>query len=243
MPYPPRHVLRGLKRVWQQGRAEAWPLFGFAAVCLLGLVFLDFAEDLHEGEVFIFDKALLLWLRGGSQAGEPIGPSWLPNVAIDFTSLGSTSVLTLITVASFGFLLIEKNWRSALLVLIAVCGGALLTTLFKDFMERPRPDVVLHLVKVTNPSFPSGHAANSAATYLTLGALLARVNEGRRAKAFIVSLAIFVTFLVGATRIYLGVHWPSDVIAGWCLGSAWAILCWLAAIWLARRCAVESKLL
>jgi len=235
----PRAV-RVLHNLWRQIHLEAWPLFGFGSVCFLSLAFLDFAEDLHEGETFLLDRNLLLALRGGRPEGAPIGPRWLPGVAIDLTSLGSTSVLTLITLATVGYLLTDKNWRSALLVLIAVCGGALLTTLFKELMARPRPDIVLHLVKVTNPSFPSGHAANSAATYLTLGALLAQVNEGRRAKIYLVGLAVIITLMIGVTRIYLGVHWPSDVIAGWCLGSAWALFCWLCGDWLKRAGRIVS---
>jgi undecaprenyl-diphosphatase len=221
-------------------RGETGPLIVLAIACFCALLFYDVAEDLHEGESFAFDASILLALRGGTAQGAPIGPSWLPQVATEITALGSTSVLTLLTAITAGFLLITRKWRAALLLLVAVIGGTLLVTVMKGFMDRPRPDVVLHLVKVTNPSFPSGHAALSAATYLTIGAMLTRVSEQRRVKTYLMTCAVGISLLVGVTRIYLGVHWPSDVVAGWCLGSAWALLCWLIAYWLGRKGEIEN---
>jgi undecaprenyl-diphosphatase len=81
----------------------------------------------------------------------------------------------------------------------------------------------------------------SAVTYLTLGALLARVEANRRGKLYVVSVAILLTLLVGCSRLYLGVHYPTDVLAGWVVGSAWAILCWTVAAWLQRRGQVEGE--
>jgi undecaprenyl-diphosphatase len=116
----------------------------------------------------------------------------------------------------------------------------LLSTLLKLGFERPRPDLVPHAVVVYTASFPSGHAMLSAVTWLTLGALLMRVEPRRRVKAYVLALAVLTTLLVGASRIYLGVHWPTDVLAGWCIGAAWALMCWLAALWLQRRGRVEE---
>ena len=113
---------------------------------------------------------------------------------------------------------------AAFLVVVAVVGGMLLSTGLKLGFERPRPDLVPHGARVYTASFPSGHAMLSAVTYLTLGALLARVQERRRVKAFFIGLAVVLTLLVGVSRVYLGVHWPSDVLAGWCVGAAWAVL-------------------
>ena len=116
----------------------------------------------------------------------------------------------------------------------------LLSTLFKSAFDRARPDLVAHHAQVYSASFPSCHSMMSAVVYLTLGALLARMHEGRRVKAFFLATAAFITMLVGISRVYLGVHWPTDVLAGWSAGAAWAIACWLAALWFQQRGAVES---
>jgi undecaprenyl-diphosphatase len=129
---------------------------------------------------------------------------------------------------------------TALLVLVAIVGGTLLSHGLKLGFERPRPDLVPHATRVYTASFPSGHAMLSAVTFLTLGALLARAEKSRRVSAFIMTLAIIVTLMVGVSRVYLGVHWPSDVIAGWSVGAAWAALCWFVALQLQRRGQVEK---
>ena len=122
-----------------------------------------------------------------------------------------------------------------LLLVVAVSLGTVLSSTLKLLVARPRPDLIAHVVQVHTMSFPSGHATLSAVTYLTLGALLARVQPNRRLKAFLLGLALILTILVGASRVYLGVHWPSDVLAGWCVGAAWASLCWFVALQLQRR--------
>ena len=123
-------------------------------------------------------------------------------------------------------------WRSA-----AACS---LSTLLKIGFDRPRPDLVPHEAIVYTASFPSGHAMLAAVVYLTLGALLARVQPRRLLKLYLLGLAILLTVAVGASRVYLGVHWPTDVVAGWAVGAAWALLCWAAALWLQRQGRVET---
>ncbi len=120
----------------------------------------------------------------------------------------------------------------------AELGGVLISNLLKFGFDRPRPDIE-HATRVFTASFPSGHATLSAVTFLTLGALLTRVNSGHAAKLYFLMSAVFLTIIVGLSRVYLGVHYPSDVLAGWCVGSAWAVLCWTTALWLQRRRAVE----
>jgi undecaprenyl-diphosphatase len=126
--------------------------------------------------------------------------------------------------------------------LASVVGGSLLTNLLKGTFDRPRPDVVPHAVRVFTSSFPSGHAALSAVTYLSLGALLASEHSSYGIKTYFLSLALLLTIAVGLSRIYLGVHYPTDVLAGWCAGAAWAILCWLVWSWFKNRSATESHL-
>ncbi len=193
-----------------------------------------------EGDTHAFDHAVLLALRDPADPSDPIGPWWVELAARDVTSLGSMVVLIYATAAVLGYLALSGRRAAAALVLVAVSGGMALSSLLKIGFDRPRPDLVPHAVEVSTASFPSGHAMLSAVTYLTLGALLARVQPSRRLKAFLLGLAVTLTILVGASRVYLGVHWPSDVLAGWCVGAAWASLCWFVALQLQRRGQVET---
>jgi undecaprenyl-diphosphatase len=188
-----------------------------------------------------FDTEILLAFRHAGQPDSPIGPLWLQGAIRDVTALGSTVVLALITTATIIYLLLIRRPSTALFVLAAVASGQVLSTLLKHEVDRPRPDLVSHLVSETSLSFPSGHAMLSAVTYLTLGSLAARFLPDRRTKIFVLSLAVLLTVLVGTSRVYLGVHWPSDVLAGWCAGFAWAMLCWLAARLLQRRKVVADS--
>jgi len=188
-----------------------------------------------------FDTEIMLAFRQAGQPDVPIGPAWLEGAVRDITSLGSTSVLVLVTTAVIIYLLLIRRPATALLMFVAVAGGQVLSSLLKFEVDRPRPDLVSHLVSETSLSFPSGHAMLSAVTYLTLGSMAARFLPGRTTKIFVLGLAILTTLLVGASRVYLGVHWPSDVLAGWCAGFAWAMLCWLVARFLQRRHAVADS--
>lgn len=188
-----------------------------------------------------FDTEILLAFRQARQPYSPIGPHWLEGAVRDVTALGSTSVLVLITSAVIIYLLLIRRPTTALLMFVAVAGGQVLSSLLKFEVDRPRPDLVSHLVNETSLSFPSGHAMLSAVTYLTLGSLAARFLPDRTTKVFVLALAVLITVLVGTSRVYLGVHWPSDVLAGWCAGFAWAMLCWLAARLLQRRKVVADS--
>ncbi|RUU51019.1 phosphatase PAP2 family protein [Mesorhizobium sp. M2C.T.Ca.TU.002.02.1.1] len=188
-----------------------------------------------------FDTEILLAFRHAGQPDSPIGPSWLEGAVRDVTALGSTVVLVLITTATIVYLLLIRRPTTALFMFAAVAGGQVLSSLLKLEVDRPRPDLVSHLVNETSLSFPSGHAMLSAVTYLTLGSLAARFLPDRRTKIFVLGLAVLTTVLVGTSRVYLGVHWPSDVLAGWCAGFAWAMLCWLAARLLQRRKVVADS--
>ncbi|MCO6419479.1 phosphatase PAP2 family protein [Siccirubricoccus sp. KC 17139] len=189
---------------------------------LLGFILL---VEFVEGEPRGFDTALLLALRGPD--GQPLGPAWLTLAMRDLTALGGMAVLSLAGLLALGALLLRRAWRAAWLLLLALPGGMLLNTLLKQGFDRPRPDLVARLAEVQTASFPSGHAMLSAIGYLTLGALLAGAARRRRDRGYILGAAVLVTLLVGGSRVFLGVHWPSDVLAGWCLGAAWAMGCWL----------------
>jgi undecaprenyl-diphosphatase len=219
-----------------------WARFVRAEIASLAVLFLlafslfafaEISDEVGDGETLTFDRAVLTALRDG--AGEPVGPRALQVALADLTSLGSSSVLTLVVLATVGFLFLARRRHSAIYVLVASVGGGLLSIALKSLFDRPRPDVVVHLVNVSSASFPSGHALGAAAIYLTLAALLARELPRRRLRAFAVSAATVVVVIIGASRMYLGVHWPTDVLAGWCVGAAWAMLCWLIADRLGRR--------
>jgi undecaprenyl-diphosphatase len=206
------------------------------ALLLVGLGvwgFLHIAEEMGEGETRGFDMWLLLSMRSGD-THDPIGPVWLEWAARDVSALGGFTVLTLLTVLAGGFLLITQKYADAFVLLAAVVGATLLSESLKLGYARPRPDLVAHSVETLGASFPSGHATLSAATYLTIGALLAHAQQRRRVKSYIHVTAIVVALLIGASRVYLGVHWPTDVLAGWFLGAAWSILCVTLASFLAR---------
>lgn len=219
---------------------EMAPLATVALVGLLGWGFIELAGIVLEGDVLGFDRTLLLALREPGNPAMPIGPSWVQESARDLTGLGGHVILGLITLSTVAYLTMTGRGRAAILVLASIGGGMILSAVLKIGFERPRPDLVPHAVRVYTASFPSGHAMLSAVTYLTLGALLARIHEQRRVKLFFLGLALVLTLTIGASRIYLGVHWPSDVLAGWCGGAAWASLCWYAALVLQRQGKVEG---
>lgn len=197
------------------------------AVITFGMVLLG--SEVAEGDTFALDKAILTGLRHAGDRSVPIGPHWLLTAMIDFTSLGSAAVLTLITILAIGYLLAVKRPATSLFVATSVAGGAILSGAIKALLVRPRPEIVPHLVHVTSPSFPSGHSMNSAIVYLTLAVLLARSEKDRRVQTYLIGTAVLLALLVGITRIYLGVHWPSDVLAGWSVGAVWAAACSLLA--------------
>jgi undecaprenyl-diphosphatase len=229
------------------GRTIAWLretdlvlLLALLAVVCGVLAFFAIADAVREGETRKFDESILRALRDPANPADPVGPPWVEEAGRDLTALGGVAVLFLLTLAVLGFLLLARKYHAALLLLIATLGGLLLSVLLKGHYERPRPNVVPHLSHVRSASFPSGHSMLSAVVYLTLGALLARLVERRRLKIYCVAVALLLTFLVGVSRVYMGVHYPTDVLAGWAAGLAWAVLCWLVTRYLQRRGAVEK---
>lgn len=244
MTASPARLLRRLVPVAREGWIwlrlnETVPLVSLAAFGLFGWLFVKLAGEVIEGDTQGFDRDILLALRNPADRGDPIGPTWLEEVARDITALGGHTVLGLVTVSVLVYLALSRRRGATWLVLVSIGGGMALSALLKLGFDRPRPDLVPHYARVYTASFPSGHAMLSAVTYLTLGALLARVQAERGLKIFFLGLAVGVTVLVGLSRIYLGVHWPSDVLGGWCGGAAWACLCWFVALHLQRRGQVE----
>lgn len=202
--------------------------------------FVELADEVFEGNTRAFDRAVLLAMRNSADPSDPIGPKWFEELMRDFTALGGFGILSLMSVAVLGYLVLQRKKRIALFVIAAVGGGIVLSTAMKQLFERPRPDLVPHGSYVYTTSFPSGHSMVSAVAYLTLGALVARSQPQRRLKAYILMVAVLLTGAVGISRIYLGVHWPTDVFAGWTAGVLWALLCWLIARALQRHGQIEQ---
>ena len=230
-------MLRGLLA---KHRVESRILLAFlgAAICLV--LFDKVASAIVEGDPVAFDAQLLLLLRQPGDLATPIGPPWLQQVMVDITALGSVALLTIITALAAGYLVARrKPWLAAFTV-GAVAGGAVISTALKATYARTRPDIVEHLVGIDSASFPSGHAMNSAVTFLTLAVLLGRAEKSATVRRYLISAAIALTLLVGFSRLYLGVHWPTDVAAGWIVGGLWAATCSLGAKALQSRHTIED---
>jgi undecaprenyl-diphosphatase len=200
--------------------------------------FLELAGDALEEDTRAFDRWFLNALRHPEDPEWPRGPRWLVEVGRDVTALGSSAVLALMTVVVIAYLVLQGKYGAMWFVIITTASGGLLSHVLKEFFGRERPNPVA-CIWVSSPSFPSGHAMLAAVVYLTLGILLARIEPRPLFKVYFLGVAMALTGLVGISRVYLGVHYPTDVLAGWTVGLVWALLCWLAASYLQRRGAVE----
>ena len=202
--------------------------------------FLELAEAVSEGETATVDERILLAFRAAGAPDDPLGSHAVESAVRDVTALGSLAVLVFLTLAVAVYFALDRRPRMGLFVLVAVAGGTAVTFALKVLYNRPRPSLLPPEALPGDPSFPSGHAAAAAVVYLTLGLLLARAVPKRRLKVYVVALAVALTLAVGVSRVYLGVHWPTDVLAGWALGGVWALLCWQGERRLQRRGVVEA---
>lgn len=222
-------------RKMKRSEAEVVSLQGAVLALVLALWgCVALADALLGGQTRPIDIRVLLWLRGPDDPGIPIGPSWLLIMARDVTALGGYPVAVLLTVMTAGYTLLARRYAASLLILAVSVGSMVLNTVLKLAFARARPEAVPHLIEVATLSFPSGHAMFAAAIYLTLAGVAAQTIDARR-RAYIFGVALLLAGLVGLSRVYLGVHYPTDVLAGWAAGCAWALLCWLAMIALRTR--------
>lgn len=237
-----RSVFTALKaHVAARDRIELLLLLGGLALLGIILVITSLTGEVLEGDTLEFDKRMLAALRKADNPAQPIGPAWLELMAFDITALGGPTVLGMTVLAVVGFLMLHGMYRNAAFVFVAAVGAWMLNDLLKEVFARPRPQVVPHLRQVMSLSFPSGHALTSAAVFLTLGALLMRFARTRLVKFYIMFIAMFATLLVGVTRVYLGVHYPTDVLAGWLIGISWALFCWLVERSLEHRAGLRQE--
>ena len=231
-----RAVRRAVR--WVTGQ-EAVVLLAALGIMLSLTVFAKTAAEMREGDLQDFDDGVLRMVRSPDDPSVPIGPTWLIQAAIDVTALGGTTVLALFLTIVVGYLALESRYDAVVVVVIATAGGGLLSEALKWWFARARPQIVPHLVNVGSASFPSGHSMLALVTYLTLGALLARFVQRRRTRTYCITVSLLLSLLVGLSRVYLGVHYPTDVLAGWSVGLAWALLCWLVARYLQYRGSVK----
>ena len=227
-----------LRRILRLARTEIAVVTALFVIALGVMAFVELAGDMTRADGQAFDQAVLAWMQ--PVAGDPRGPWWLEKATTDLTSLGGISVLTLFALVAIAFLLLQRKRLSALLLVLGLSGGITLSEGLKALFERQRPPAAYQAVETLNASFPSGHALLATVFYLTLGVMLARAFPRKRLKAFALGVALTVALLIGLTRVYLGVHWASDVFAGWCAGAAWAMALWLVAHAVQRSQAVRS---
>ena len=191
--------------------------------------FIELADEVIEGGTGDFDRWAILELRRSDDNSIPIGPAWMAEVGRDLTGLGGIAVLTMVIVGTAGFLVIHRAYRTMLVLIVSTTSGIVVSLLLKQAFDRPRPDLVPHLSHVHTSSFPSGHSMMSAVVYLTLAAIVAPVLKHFWLRFYVVGCAALMTGLIGVSRVYMGVHYPTDVFAGWTAGLVWAITCWLIA--------------
>ena len=221
--------------VRRSGRLELALLLAILGVTVALWVFGALAAQVIEGNPAKFDDRLLLALRQPGNLAVPIGPVWGVQLARDMTAFGGPVGIGLVTGIVAGFLALERRFGLLTFVLASTVSGTVLGLFLKEMFHRPRPQVVPHLTDISTASFPSGHSMLSSVAYLTMAALLARAVPQLRLKIYFLAVAVVLIGMVGFSRVYLGVHYPTDVLAGWSVGSAWAIICCAVAHLLAQR--------
>lgn len=223
------------RRLLRVAKTEFAALSALLIIALAVMSFVELADDMTEADGQAFDQMVLDTLRPTADPHDAWGPWWLEEAAADLTSLGGIAVLGLFATVAVVFLLIQRKRLSALLLLVGLAGGVALSEGLKAMFDRERPPELYQAVDTINASFPSGHALLSTVFYLTLGVMLTRAFARRRFKAFALGCGVTIALIIGMTRVYLGAHWASDVIAGWCAGAAWAMALWLVSYAMERR--------
>jgi undecaprenyl-diphosphatase len=225
---PVRHARAAAAALWRfLRRFETSALLIVIAAIAAVWAFFSIAEEVAEGETHALDERLVLFFRNPADLNDPIGPHGFEEAVRDITALGGFTVVTLATLVGVLAFAFHGRLRHAAVLLGAVLLALVSSEGMKALYGRPRPDLVPHGSFVYSASFPSGHSTLSAATFLTLAMLISSLERRRRSKALVYVLALLLLATVGLSRVYLGVHWPSDVLAGWCLGAAWAFLAWV----------------
>lgn len=194
--------------------------------------FVDIADNVMEGDTEAFDRKILLAMRDPVDLSDPRGPEWFEDMWRDFSALGGLGVLSLMTLMTTGYLRMVRYHRLSWFVIAVAASACIMSFGLKEVFDRDRPDLVPSQEEVYTASFPSGHTMMSTSVYLTLGVLLAHRERRFATKGFLIGCAVLLSFLVGVSRVYLGVHWPTDVLAGWAAGAAWSVALGLFLWWM-----------
>ncbi|QDV86342.1 phosphatase PAP2 family protein [Planctomycetes bacterium TBK1r] len=204
-------------------------LLGLLVVVLAAWGFIELTDEVLEGSTDSIDRWVVLSLRDSADVSDPVGPTWMEEAGRDLTALGGISVMLIAVVSAAGFLAINRAYRTMVVLVVSTLSGMGVSLWMKSLFARPRPDFVPHLSHVYTSSFPSGHSMMAALVYLTLAALIAPVLRHFWLRFYTLAVAVMLTVLVGISRVYMGVHYPTDVLAGWAAGLVWALACWLIA--------------
>ncbi|PAY18704.1 phosphoesterase [Rhodopirellula sp. SM50] len=221
-----RHLVR-LVRFFRD--REPIVLLGLLVVVLAAWGFIELTDEVLEGSTDSIDRWVVLSLRDSSNVSDPVGPTWMEEAGRDLTALGGIAVMLIAVVSAAGFLAINRAYRTMVVLVVSTLSGMGVSLWMKSLFARPRPDFVPHLSHVYTSSFPSGHSMMAALVYLTLAALIAPVLRHFWLRFYALAVAVTLTVLVGISRVYMGVHYPTDVLAGWAAGLVWALACWLIA--------------
>jgi undecaprenyl-diphosphatase len=227
------HPAPAIGSVWRRltARTETRALLLLLAITSALAAFAALTGEVLEGDTAAIDRRILLAFRVPGHLDTPIGPRWLWESARDVTALGGFTVLTLIVIAAITVMLAHGRRRQALVFGASVLLAQAASEVIKHLAARPRPLLVGHLDLVYSSSFPSGHAMMSPVVYLTLAGVLAAGQRTRREKIALIACAACLVVAIGVSRVYLGVHWPTDVLGGWILGC----LISLCATWVITR--------
>jgi len=204
-----------------RAKAAQRTAFLIGGVSIVGILFLWLWSEVAAGHLEKIDNSILLALRSSSDPSILSGPVWLPDILRAITILGDSKLLIALVILVAAYLVARRTYYFALVLLAPTVGGMAIVSLLKDHFGRPRPEVVEQLTTRYSMSFPSGHAANSAIVYLTMAMLFTQIRPERHAGIYLVSAALLLTTTIGISRVALGVHWPSDVVAGWMFGLSW----------------------
>lgn len=201
------------------------------------LIFLGLALLIVSGRSFSLDTTLIMLFRNADNPAVPMGPAWFQEAVRDMTALGSFVGLFFMALTATLALWLCSYRHLAIGLVVSLVAAFLASTALKIAVARPRPDIVEHAALTFTASFPSGHAFLSAATLLTIASFVGLASRRADIARFCIVMAVIVAGLIGLSRIYLGVHWPTDVLGGWCLGIAWSSV---VTAWLGRTMAAAD---